>query len=790
MADRNLALQLVISARDGASRVIGGLRKGLDAVGRQARAAAAGLAKIGGAVAGIGVAAGGWLIGKLMRDSADDAELLQRQMAVLAQVIETTGGAAGLTAQEIDAMARRLDEATLGSAEGFRAAAAQLLTFKAVGRDSFETVLSLAADLEALGFGSLESQAVALGKALEDPVRGMTALRRSGVSFSAEQQQVIKRLVQTGQAAKAQGMILEAVAGQVAGAASAAGSGLAGLRDLTVKLATDLREQIGAGLLGPLASVQDRINGLLTRLRDTGAAERFGAAVGDAFQRATDAVARWLETLDVDAVVGRFRRLVASIGEVVGDWGTRMEQLRAGTAAAMDGIGRAVEAAKAVWYGFRAAAEAIGIGLAKWFDLYLRGAASTVEALAAVGLASDELALKTRAAQETMADAAQRYAAASIQHWQDAQTAAAAAFAETQQGADDATAAIDAAGEAAGMSADEFDRWRESTEYADAAIANLADHAAQAADATRGGAEAAWEAVAAAQAHAEALEQTDASVDEVVAAWADFEAALIAAERAQRAENAALADGADALDEAAEAAKRLNIQLDSQLAAAAESARQDFLTIAEAGTTSAADVARAWEAYAKQAIASGDATAMSLARQEAAALGLADRYRELTGVKEQSADAGERSAVAAEREAEALERGASAARAKADDQQRGASAQQDAASPQRTETYDFDRTYQVVGSDIRRFRDQNTGLGAEQLDRLTAQYQQYLANRGDGGASERVSSQGMQQASSAAGSGHVRTLRLEVAGRSGNITGDSALLDELERQATVSSLGA
>ena len=82
-----------------------------------------------------------------------------------------TGGAAGLTAEELDAMARRLDEATLGSAAGFRDAQIELLTFKSVGVDAFERTLIAAQDLSEAGFGRYKT-VVQLGKALEDPVKG------------------------------------------------------------------------------------------------------------------------------------------------------------------------------------------------------------------------------------------------------------------------------------------------------------------------------------------------------------------------------------------------------------------------------------------------------------------------------------------------------------------------------------------------------------------------------------------------------------------------------------------
>ena len=67
-----------------------------------------------------------------------------------------------------------------------------------------------------------------LGKALEEPIQGISALRRVGVSFTSSQREVIESLVRTGQTAEAQRVILDALEQQVGGAATAEASGLTG----------------------------------------------------------------------------------------------------------------------------------------------------------------------------------------------------------------------------------------------------------------------------------------------------------------------------------------------------------------------------------------------------------------------------------------------------------------------------------------------------------------------------------------------------------------------------------
>lgn len=268
----------------------------------------------------IAIAVAGYFGVRLFGDSVKQAEALDVQMRKLEATIEATGGAAGLTAQDIDAMARRLDEATLGSAEGFRKAAGELLTFKSVGGDAFETTLELAQDLADAGFGSLESNAKQLGRALEDPIYGMQQLRRAGVMFSADQQQTIKSLVETGRAAEAQGAILDAVSGQVGGVARAAGTGLSGALDLVKKRFTDIKEQLGSAVLPVFQQFYERLAELYKRLTESGAVATFGEAIAAAMQAAQDAFFRFFESFDIDALIEGLKSWATTTKETVEAW--------------------------------------------------------------------------------------------------------------------------------------------------------------------------------------------------------------------------------------------------------------------------------------------------------------------------------------------------------------------------------------------------------------------------------------------------------------------------------------
>lgn len=67
-----------------------------------------------------------------------------------------------------------------------------------------------------------------LGKALEDPVQGINALKRVGVTFTDSQKDMIAAMVETGDVAGAQALILETLERQVGGAGEAEAGGLTG----------------------------------------------------------------------------------------------------------------------------------------------------------------------------------------------------------------------------------------------------------------------------------------------------------------------------------------------------------------------------------------------------------------------------------------------------------------------------------------------------------------------------------------------------------------------------------
>lgn len=157
--------------------------------------------------------------------SMEAADAADRALAKVAQAIESTGGAAGRSLEELRSAADDFKKSTLfDDDQVLNDVSAQLLTFGNLAGENFMRAQVAALDLATvLGDGEgLKGISIQLGKALNDPVQGLTALKRSGVSFSEEQIGVIKNLAETNRLAEAQTIILDALATQYGGQAEAA----------------------------------------------------------------------------------------------------------------------------------------------------------------------------------------------------------------------------------------------------------------------------------------------------------------------------------------------------------------------------------------------------------------------------------------------------------------------------------------------------------------------------------------------------------------------------------------
>jgi phage-related protein len=251
--------------------------------------------KIGGALTGMAskaVAFGATIAGVFAVDKIIDfgkeaiqgALDMQAATRVTEQVIKTTGGAAGVTAQHVDELSTKLSNLSGVDDDVIHSADNLLLTFTAVqnkageGNNIFDRATGSVLDMATAFHEDANSAAIQLGKALNDPIAGATALRRVGVQLTEQQQDQIKTFMKSGNVLGAQKIILDELAKETGGAAAAAADPW---KRFTV-VVENLQKEIGAKLLPYLTPLVTKLANELPKALDYATtAGRFLAGVWD-----------------------------------------------------------------------------------------------------------------------------------------------------------------------------------------------------------------------------------------------------------------------------------------------------------------------------------------------------------------------------------------------------------------------------------------------------------------------------------------------------------------------------
>lgn len=183
-----------------------------------------------------------------VRGSMDYQNVLKQTEAV----IESTGMAAGFSVEQMEEMAYSMSAAAGASLfpdDAILDAQNILATFTQIKGTEFSGATQSALDMaQALGMDASQA-AMMMGKALNDPVKGMSALSRSGVSFTEVQKLMVEDMVALGDVAGAQQLILKEMEVQFGGSALKATESLDGAMVLLTEGIEDAKGAIGDTLL-------------------------------------------------------------------------------------------------------------------------------------------------------------------------------------------------------------------------------------------------------------------------------------------------------------------------------------------------------------------------------------------------------------------------------------------------------------------------------------------------------------------------------------------------------------
>ncbi len=216
-----MKIAIILTAMDRMSKVVGGAvsksvrqlavldkaAKSIDSFGNKALIAG-----------GIGTAFFGTTI-----SAAEESEVATNR---LRQVFKSMGQDYNEATKQSEEYASKLQSQIGVEDEMIMAVQAKLATFEkaanaqARANGVFNRAAAASFDMQAAGFGEAAGNAVQLGKALQDPIKGITALRKSGITFTEAEQKKIKALVKSNKIFEAQNMVMKAIEKQVGGVAS------------------------------------------------------------------------------------------------------------------------------------------------------------------------------------------------------------------------------------------------------------------------------------------------------------------------------------------------------------------------------------------------------------------------------------------------------------------------------------------------------------------------------------------------------------------------------------------
>ena len=252
---------------------------GVDKSSRRSQKSFAAL-KTGAYAAGGGVVLLGLGAKKAFREFEEAEKVTGQTRAAL----KSTGEAAKVTAREVENLAAKLSRKSGIDDEAIQSGENLLLTFTKIrnetgkGNDIFNRATTTILDMSVALGQDLKSSAIQVGKALNDPTKGMTALRRVGVSFTAEQEERVKGWVEEGKQLKAQKFILRELTTEFGGSAAAQATGAAKLRVAFDNLFESFGKAFGPTVergMEKVATALEKVGAIISDPKLT-SAEKFG----------------------------------------------------------------------------------------------------------------------------------------------------------------------------------------------------------------------------------------------------------------------------------------------------------------------------------------------------------------------------------------------------------------------------------------------------------------------------------------------------------------------------------
>jgi hypothetical protein len=264
----DMTTALTIRAKVDGLGQVQGLGKALGNTQKQANGLAGAFGRLKGAATSMVGVLGAAGLGAILKQSVDTFAKFETETKLLENGLKNVGARSGELGR-LQKVASDLGEATLFNEEDFRKGFGLLTSFGNIGTSNYERVAKAAADVAQTSGTDVSSAFMQLAKALNDPAKGLTTLSRSGIQFTEDQKTMIESMVEAGNTAGAQNMILKELEKQYGGNSVAAAQGLAGALDTLGEKFYDLQVALGdnvSQLLQPLIAGLTSLVGFISGL--------------------------------------------------------------------------------------------------------------------------------------------------------------------------------------------------------------------------------------------------------------------------------------------------------------------------------------------------------------------------------------------------------------------------------------------------------------------------------------------------------------------------------------------
>jgi hypothetical protein len=346
MAEETVVIRFI--GDDQVSKVADQASNAVDGVGDKAKSSAGGFNALQsiatGAFQAIGAAAtnlaGAALskVGDFISGSIKEASEWNSAIAQTEAVVKSTGMAAGLTTQQMADMAGAMSASSnksIFSDDAILGAENVLATFTEIKGTSFKGATQAILDVSQAMGTDLQSSAVQVGKALNDPVAGISALSRVGVTFTDDQKAMIKSMVDVGDVAGAQQVILGELSKEFGGSAAAAVDTFAGQQIVLAEQFKNVQQSLGESLMPVLM--------------------RFGSFAQEvavpAVQDLVNVFIKWIDKVNWDAVMFFLGGITDALYDFIygTDWQSGLDKIGAGLNSFLGFIAPITSALSKLW---------------------------------------------------------------------------------------------------------------------------------------------------------------------------------------------------------------------------------------------------------------------------------------------------------------------------------------------------------------------------------------------------------------------------------------------------------